>query len=706
MNWLHYLLEANLYLAVFYAGYYLFLRRETYYTLNRIYLLFSCIASFALPVMQLGVLKPVERPITTVQFSYTTQAATSTFIPVHVAPAAPVFTWQDGVVDVYLFGAAVLLVVLLVKLYQLLRLTRVKNPGTDGNYKVIHLNESDTAFSFFNYLFIGTKVQQAEMIIKHELVHIKQKHSADIIFTELLKIVNWFNPFIYLLQYSLREIHEYIADEKIATSGTDALTYSSFLVSNACGLSGSSITHSFFNYNLLKKRIIMLHQKRSGSLARLRYLLAIPICGGLLCASTLAFSKTYGWVDIAPHHSINANTTPQAHVVRDTDKTHIPPPPPPAPPVKRVKFPAPIVRPSTPKGYPYSEAGYTENGKSDIEVTIYEKNGSHKEYDKNKATAADLALLKEKYGYVFPAHLRMPPPPPPPAPPKHMAHKLPPPVVVPDGKIPPPPPVVVPDGKTPPPPVIRHDTKLPPPPPPFEGVYKSFFFQIAKTTIYPKAARMHNTAGYVVVQYTLNNKHQISAAKIYKSSDPQFNAPVIAAITNYKGTIDKDAGDYTVGIRFSLEQDQNNDKSRDIDSKMMESPNCSGIIVITATSITYNQLAPPPPTAPENSVKTEKAQINRDEAPDNITLNGITVTRNRPINYKASNPLLIINGTKYYTIGKMDNQTLNFAATDSAVVFKDDKVALAKLGPDAKKGAFYLYGKVEISVLSHGSIAK
>src|SRR6185437_1894458 len=103
------------------------------------------------------------------------------------------------------------------------------------------------------------------------------------------------------------------------------------------GLSGSSITHSFFNYNLLKKRIIMLHQKRSGSLARLKYLLAIPICGGLLCASTLAFSKTYGWVDIAPHHSNPVDLGLQTHTSKDTDKTHIPPPPPPAPPVNRVK---------------------------------------------------------------------------------------------------------------------------------------------------------------------------------------------------------------------------------------------------------------------------------------------------------------------------------------------------------------------------------
>jgi hypothetical protein len=309
MNWLHYLLEANLYLGVFYLGYYLFLSRETYYTLNRVYLLFSCVVSFALPVLQLGILKPVEQPLTTVNFTFTTYP--TTFVPVAPVEAHPAFTWQDILVYGYILGAMILLIVLTIKLISLYRLTRRQNLDADGKFKLVYLDRSATAFSFFNYLFIGTKVQGSETIIRHELVHIRQKHSADIIFIELLKIVNWFNPFIYFIQYSLKTIHEYIADEQTAVAENDALAYSSFLVNNAYGLGGSSITHSFFNYNLLKKRIIMLHQKRSGSLARLKYLVAVPICAGLLCASTLAFSKSYGWVDIGPHRIDKNNKSPQ-----------------------------------------------------------------------------------------------------------------------------------------------------------------------------------------------------------------------------------------------------------------------------------------------------------------------------------------------------------------------------------------------------------
>ena len=484
MNWLHYLIEANLYLGVFYMAYLLFLSKETYYTLNRVYLLFSCLVSFALPVMQLGILKPVEPQITAVHFTPVAQ----NFIVSQVQfTPTPALNWQDAIVYIYLLGVAVLSLALLLKLYQLLKLTRVQNTGPDCRYKLIHINQPNIAFSFFNYLFIGTSVNEAETIIEHELVHISQKHSADIIFIELLKIVNWFNPFVYLLQRSIRAVHEYIADEKIAASGADTIAYSSFLVNNAYGLSGSSITHSFFNYNLLKKRIIMLHQKRSGSLARLKYLLAVPICGGLLCASTLAFSKTYGFIDIGPHRIDKNNKSAQvvepakrllvrergtsvitdkfsykfpdgtvkyytthnlsnlarkdlkamgitvdiiSDVRIDTIKSHIASPPPPTPPITAVKFPEPKhSKLTTSKGYKYFESGYVINGKSHMRVSIFEKNGDLEVFDKSLAKPADIAMLKDKYGYVFPSHFKIPPPPPP-APPAPKVIKFPPPTVV------------------------------------------------------------------------------------------------------------------------------------------------------------------------------------------------------------------------------------------------------------------------------------
>lgn len=326
MNWLYYLAEANIYLGVFYLSYCLFLNRDTHYQLSRAYLVSSCILAFLLPVLQIGALRPVKlveavrvrtsaaipatigvvHPHATATATKTTATISlSTTTPATVTKAATTatataFTLQRALYCAYILGAAVLFVLFILKLHALWRLIRNAQSVKGGKYRLITLAGTDIAFSFFNFVFIGADAPRRDTMIRHELVHTRQKHSADVIFLELLKIINWFNPCVYLLQNSLKTIHEYIADEQTAAFETDAITYASFLLKNAYGAAGSSLTHSFFNYNLLKKRIIMLNKQRSGNLARLKYLVAVPVCGILLCTSTLVFSKSYGWVDLAP----------------------------------------------------------------------------------------------------------------------------------------------------------------------------------------------------------------------------------------------------------------------------------------------------------------------------------------------------------------------------------------------------------------------
>jgi len=577
MNWLHYLLEANLYLAIFYLAYYFFLSKETYYTLNRVYLLSNCVISFVLPVIQLGILKPAEPKLIEVTLLPPSQPAAMT-TPIQIKPVVPQFTWQDAIVYVYVAGAAILLLVLLFKLYQLVKLTRKNKKQPDADYKLVYIDGSDSAFSFFNFLFIGTRTEGEETIIRHELVHIRQKHSADIIFIELFKIINWFNPFVYLLQVSLRAIHEYIADEKTVNSASEALAYSSFLVNNAYGLSGSSITHSFFNYNLLKKRIIMLHQKRSGNLARLKYLLALPVCAGMLCASTLAFSKSYGMVDLFP---------------RKTDTTQVAPPPPPAPPLPEVKLlppppsPAPPVKISyldkgvTKKGYKYTERKYVKGNTVNLWVSIYDKDGSRSIYTSSSASAADVKLLNDKYGYTFPAKDKYQAS-------KASMVKFPPPVIVPN------PPAVA----------LKYGMK-PPPPPPFESIYKDFFEYVRINLPYPAGAMRHQTQGNVVAQYTLDGNQHIIAEKIISSSDQQFDASVINAIKTYNGNINKPAGDYAIGFRFNIEGETDHDAALAGDEKMEQIPNMVGILTVLGDA-GHKKLPPPAPAPPVKSTQNSR----------------------------------------------------------------------------------------------------
>jgi BlaR1 peptidase M56 len=419
MIWIYYLLEANLYLAAFYGFYYLIFRGETYYQLNRIYLLASTALAFAIPVIQLGILNPPAPHLQNVVV--TTINSGIIDIPMKEAANAP-----EPQINYFLLAYGIIVVLLLsnffFKIYKLIRLSRSNKTAVHADFKLVELPGENNAFSFFNYLFISPGLTLSSTIIHHELIHIKQKHSWDIIYLELLKIINWFNPVVYLLQNSIKEVHEFIADRETLDLQPNASVYTDFLINNAYGINEHTLTNTFFNKSLLKKRIMMLHQKRSGSAARLKYLLILPLIGGLLCASTLAFTKTYRLVDLMPrtgsHISLSVKVPvisgrKNATILYDTSKR---------------KFSS-----TTGKGYKYEETGYLIKHKTNFRVIITEKNGEQKEYYKNSATPAELKLLKDKYGYAFPSMdiFDVPPPPPPvnlkahgPPPPPAPPHKL------------------------------------------------------------------------------------------------------------------------------------------------------------------------------------------------------------------------------------------------------------------------------------------
>ncbi|AYL94706.1 M56 family metallopeptidase [Mucilaginibacter celer] len=584
MNWLHYLLEANLYLCVFYAGYCLFLNKETYYTLNRVYLLLSCIVSFIIPVVQIGWLKPAEQPLQTFIITGTSQLQ----IQADAATTTPQLTINELMVYAYILGVATLAVLLIVKIYQLLKLTKTSKTRIGDKYKLINVHGSNTAFSFFNYLFIGTKTAKNNIIIQHELVHIRQKHSVDIVFLELIKIINWFNPLVYLLQISLKTVHEYIADEQTAMQESDAISYSSFLVSNAYGLSGSSIAHSFFNYNLLKKRIIMLNQKRSGKLARLKYLVALPISCGLLGASTLAFSKTYGFIDLLPKHQVAANRMAMAHSpIADT--------------TKRAQF---NLKGNTPKGYKYEESGFVEGDKADFKVVIQDKNGERKEYLKSQATPEVLATLKEKYGYSFPKNFNFPkPPPPPPLPAGSGPHKI-------TNQLPPPPPPPIPAKKgkklkatvdmlpapaapgqepatplPPAPPSPATEVRIPPPPPPADPFHDLHRF-IGRNVRYPSKARNARIAGQVMLSVNVTDG-KINNVKLLKSIDTDIDNEILRVLNSFDGKLGVKSGMYNVPVAMELLDSKTDNQVPEKQAKEVAAANPSAVTINQSVVVGY-----------------------------------------------------------------------------------------------------------------------
>jgi len=343
MNWLYYLLEANLYLTLFYGFYRLLLHRETFYTLNRYFLISSTLLSFLLPALQFSYLNSIFD-----SDAKKLEAHAITSIPLNTASGTFSETGQILSI-VYLLIFIMLLTKIMISLYQVLTLAINAKRQKKGKVIYVELQAPGTAFSFFNLLFIYPGTKDMETILEHEMVHIQQKHSLDVFFFELVRMISWFNPVSWLIRNDVRLLHEYIADDLTTNSVIQKHEYALLLIRNSLGNLPSPLTNQIFNRSILKMRINMLNKKRSAGRARLRILCAIPLTGGMLCISTLVFSKDYKVMDLyAKKHSALNQLFQEPE--KKTEVKLVPPPPPPASPkqVRKAKNSKPVPAPPAP----------------------------------------------------------------------------------------------------------------------------------------------------------------------------------------------------------------------------------------------------------------------------------------------------------------------------------------------------------------------
>ncbi len=330
MNTFYYLLEANAYLIVFYAFYKILLQEETFYSLNRFYLLSSTGLSFLFPFMDVSAVRgAISEQI----------YASGVIIPTESTG----MEWWQIAFKLYLLVVFGLLLRLASQIYGITKLVKSGEVIAHDRFKEVRIKAENFSFSFFNYLFINPELQGQDTIRKHELVHINQKHSLDILFFELIQIINWFNPIISLIKTEIKTIHEFIADEIVSGDELGKQNYAMFLIQNSYGNIQQDLSNQMFNQSLLKKRIMKLSQKKSRSREMLKYALLALLIPSMLCISALSFSKSYGMMDLLP-----AN--------QDTTKPNKSIPPPveqskgtPQPKVQNIKFPPPVIKPAKSK---------------------------------------------------------------------------------------------------------------------------------------------------------------------------------------------------------------------------------------------------------------------------------------------------------------------------------------------------------------------
>jgi hypothetical protein len=335
---LDYIVSVNICLLVFFIFYYLFLAREKFFKLNRFFLLVAVLVSFIIPSIDIEIQKDeiletqiISKPIllaekfipeevlkekisnhsvvtlakstkpkeitTTVkqqELENTTldsKEITATILSTDEALSQEENTHSSWEVElwqvllgVYILGAILLIIRTLKDVYFLLK-TGLTNENTIQNgYRLVNTEGRLPTLSFFRFLFWDNSVKlnktQKEQIIQHELAHIKQWHTIDVLFMELLCILFWYNPIVYLFRRSIKEVHEYLADAAVLQS-TCPNTYAKLLVSQVLG-SPQLLLSNHFMQAQIKKRITMMTQTNSRHSILWKYLLVIPIVAGMI----------------------------------------------------------------------------------------------------------------------------------------------------------------------------------------------------------------------------------------------------------------------------------------------------------------------------------------------------------------------------------------------------------------------------------------
>jgi TonB family protein len=306
-----YMIKAAVYMAGFFLVYRLLLSKDTMYGRNRSFILLSVISALILPSITIIAARPINIPVfsrvlSEIFVTGTENRSSSSLLDVTGLNG---YNW---LFLIYLAGVVFSGLKLILDLIELVFL--IGHHKTRGSHIIRFHGFNTSGFSAFGHVFVNNRLtpEEEDEIIKHEQNHLNHHHSFDIIFIELIKAVQWFNPFIHLFGRSLRAVHEYQADQECITLGMSVNNYQKLLFNQVFKSKVFTITNSFSNPSLIKKRMIMMTKKRSRALANLKLLMVLPVIAVVMIFIT----------------SCSQNNKPANETIEVA-----PPPPPPPPPV-------------------------------------------------------------------------------------------------------------------------------------------------------------------------------------------------------------------------------------------------------------------------------------------------------------------------------------------------------------------------------------
>lgn len=318
------MVKVALYIIAFYLVYSIMLSRDTSYGRNRAFILVSLLSALIFPFITLQTIKPWN-----IQFFG--KILSEVFVTATSNTNKTLNSWISSlgilqmIYSIYIIVVCIFIFKLLIDLFNLLFLImRHRDEGS----RIIRFHGFNTSgFSAMGYIFINAKLstEDADEIIRHEQNHLKRNHFMDIIFIEMVKAFQWFNPVVYLFNRSLRAIHEYQADQECLNSGVPMVNYQSLLLSQIFKSRAFNLTNSFSNPSLIKKRMVMMTKKRTSAVASAKILIVVPVIGVVF----LAISAYRGIPNSSVKQIIPVISTQSSSI---ESKSELMPPPPPPPP--------------------------------------------------------------------------------------------------------------------------------------------------------------------------------------------------------------------------------------------------------------------------------------------------------------------------------------------------------------------------------------
>lgn len=283
-----YLLKVLVCSGVLFLYYSCFLRNRVFHQWNRFYLLAAVLISLLLPFVQFEMFRNQEAQNTALQFILIGQSADNYLEEI-------VITNQENItkemVWMLLYGAVSLffLLSLFYSLHKVFSIIRTHSVNILQNIKFINTEVKGAPFSFLNYIFwnreIPLQTETGQKIFQHELVHVQEKHTLDKLLMEVVIALFWCNPFFWLIRKELKDIHEFIADQKaIGESGTDV--FAAMVLQTVYPKTFQSIANPFFQTSI-KRRIFMLTKQNNSKWNYAGRMVALPLVAFIAFAFTV-----------------------------------------------------------------------------------------------------------------------------------------------------------------------------------------------------------------------------------------------------------------------------------------------------------------------------------------------------------------------------------------------------------------------------------